>query len=970
MFNEDNTTEKMICEALAAHGWKYVPAEGLDRQYSDAMVEPMVKDALIRLNPEIRERPERADEVIRRLRTIVQTTTGTNLVTSNERFRRLVFEENSFPFGRDGRAVSVRFFGTAEEDALGLNEYVVTNQWVYPQDKGGKRLDIVLLVNGFPLVQGELKSPVRHESWLDGANDIRDYQKSIPEMYATNVICFATEGRYFRYGCVGMPPAKWGPWHPDGDRAEGTLADVRRNLEDMLTPYKVMDFLQYFTLFSSDKRHRRVKVIARYQQYEGANDIVARVVQGHPKQGLIWHFQGSGKSLLMVFAAQKLRMTPDLRNPTVVIVDDRINLEDQITADFNAADIPNMASAGSKEELVRFFRNDTRKILITTIFKFGEVDGVLNGRDNIVVMVDEAHRTQEGNLGEKMREALPNAFFFGLTGTPINRTDRNTFRTFGAKEDEGGYMARYSYADAVRDGETLPLHFEPVPVELKVDQGAVDEAFADLTKELTDQERAELSSRVKLKSLLQAPARVDAICRHIAHHFTTKVGPAGLKGMVVCYDREGCLLAKERLDGLLGADASTIVIDTNDDKEGRYRAWRRDRDAEDKVLDRFRDPDDPIKLLVVTSKLLTGFDAPILQTMYLDKPMRDHTLLQAVCRTNRVYNDEKSYGLVVDYLGVFDDVAKSLDFDEGEIKKVITNIDKVRESVPGLVAKCLSYFGDLDRSGEVDWRMLEAAQQYLPTADKRDAFGADYRVLSRVWEALSPDACLAPFRADYVWLSQVYQSVRPVDHRGALIWSTFGAKTIAMIHDHVSVESVDYDPAILELSPDVLEKYLDKSGKDPKEETRKIEIDLVARIRKHDGEKRFVRLGERLEELRRRQEQGLETTISYLKTLIDLAREARAAEVEVVPEEEEDKGKAALTELFEGIRTDSTPIIVSNVVNDIDEIVRVTRFDGWQRTTSGVKDIKRELRKVLWTRYKLKDQELFDKAYSYIEAYY
>ena len=210
--------------------------------------------------------------------------------------------------------------------------------------------------------------------------------------------------------------------------------------------------------------------------------IVSRVLAGYPKKGLIWHFQGSGKSLLMVFAAQKLRMVPELKNPTVVIVDDRIDLETQITATFNASDIPNLTSASTKEELSAFFRGDMRKILITTIFKFGEVNGELNARDNIIVMVDEAHRTQEGDLGEKMRMALPNAFFFGLTGTPINRVDKNTFLTFGAEEDRTGYMSRYSFSDSIRDGATLPLHFEPVPVELHVNKDELDQAFEAMTE--------------------------------------------------------------------------------------------------------------------------------------------------------------------------------------------------------------------------------------------------------------------------------------------------------------------------------------------------------------------------------------------------------------------------------------------------------------------------------------------------------
>lgn len=970
MFNEDNTIEQMSVEALASLGWRYVAAEDLPRRHADVMVEPMVKDALIRLNPEIAEDPDRADEIIYRLRALIQSTSPQNLVSTNERFKKLVIEENSFPYGKDGRMVPIRFFGTAADGDLDKNEYIVTNQWVYPQEQGGKRLDLVLLVNGFPLVIGEFKTPVRDSiTWLDGAGDIAKYEKSIPQMFVCSAINFASEGKCYRYGSVNMPPEMWGPWHEGDKKSEGTLADVKRSMASMLTPTNVMDIFQFFTLFATDKKHRRIKLICRYQQFEGANLIVDRVRAGYPKRGLIWHFQGSGKSLLMVFAAQKLRMVPELKNPTVVIVDDRIDLETQITGTFNASDIPNLASAGSKEELESFFKQDMRKILITTIFKFGEVAGTLNERENIILMVDEAHRTQEGDLGEKMRLALPNAFFFGLTGMPINRTDKNTFHTFGAKEDKSGYMSRYSFADSIRDHATLPLHFETVPVELHVNQEVVNAAFDEMTRDLSKEDKAELTRRVKIESVMKAPDRIHKVCEHIAKHFKSKVEPDGFKAQVVCYDRECCLLYKEKLDKLLGADAVTIVMDTNNDKEDRYKAYRRDRDAEEKLLDRFRDPDDPLKILIVTAKLLTGFDAPILQAQYLDKPLRDHTLLQAICRTNRVYNDKKTFGLIVDYIGLFDNVAKSLHFDEAEVQKVITNIDEVKAELPRLMHYCLEYFSTVKDRRSADWESLLEAQQCLPTTKVKDQFGADFSVLNRAWEALSPDPCLNPYKPDFIWLSQVYDSVRPVDNRGKLIWAALGPKTIELVHENITVERVRDDDDILELDEDMIEHFInDKSNTE--KITRKLEIDLVARIRRHDKNGKFQKLGERLEDLRERHEQGLINSVEFLKMLIDLAKEARAAEKEVVPEEEEDKGKAALTELFNGIKNGDTPIIVENIVNDIDEIVKITRFDGWQATTAGVKEVKKQLRAILWMRYKLKDQALFDKAYSYIELYY
>jgi len=969
MFNEDNTIEQMIITTLSKNGWNYISADNLPRHAADVMVESMVKDALIRLNPEIAEVPERADEVIYKLRTLILSVQPHNLVTQNEKFKKMVFEENSFPFGKDGRMVPIRFFGTMTKEEWNKNEYVVTNQWVYPTKENGKRLDIVLLINGFPIAIGELKTPVRNAiTWLDGAGDIAAYEKTIPGMFVTNVFNFSTEGKCYRYGSVCMPINMWGPWHTPEHKSEGNLADVKISIADMITPEKIMDIFQFFTIYATDKKYRKYKVICRYQQYEGANLIVERVKAGYPRQGLIWHFQGSGKSLLMVFAAQKLRMIPELNNPTVVIVDDRIDLETQITATFNASDIPNLVSLGTKEQLEQFFLGDQRKIAITTIFKFGDIDRELNPRDNIIIMVDEAHRTQEGDLGEKMRLALPKAFFFGLTGTPINRLDKNTFHTFGATEDKSGYMSKYSFSDSIRDKATLPLNFEPVPVDLHVDRDKLDLEFEILTESLSDTDKAELSKRVNMKAIMYDKKRIRKVCEHIANHYKTKIEPNGYKGQVVCYDRACCLMYKEELDKLLGEEATTIVMDTNNDKEDKYKAFRRDRDAESKVLDRFRDPKESLKLVIVTAKLLTGFDAPILQTMYLDKPMKDHNLLQAICRTNRTYDEGKTHGLIVDYIGIFDNVATALDFDESSMKKVITNIEEVKKQIPALMRKCLSYFMGVDRTVD-GWEGLMAAQECLPKNKEKDEFGADYRVLNKAWNALSPDVCLSPHKFDYQWLSKVYESIKPTDGRGGLIWATLGAKTMELIHENISVGQVHDDMEILRLDADLIDEFIEKH-KTLKSTTMKVEIDLVAKIQKHSKDPKFVKLGQKLEALREKHEQGLITSIEFLKLLLELAREAASAEKDVVPEEEIDRGIAALTELFNGVKNTKTPVIVERIVADIDDIVKIVRFDGWQNTTAGKQEVKKALRSVIWVKYKIKDKEVFDKSYNYIEQYY
>lgn len=969
MFNENNTIEQMIISALNDNGWKYVPAKDLPRQTSDVMVEPMVKEALIRLNPEIAEKPSRADDVIYKLRTLLLSVQPHNLITQNERFRKILFEENSYPFGKDGRMTPIRFFGTMTAENLELNEYIVTNQWTYSQNGNDKRLDIVLLINGFPVIIGELKTPVREAiSWMDAAQDIANYEQSIPAMFVPNVLNFASEGKCYRYGAIGMPINHWGTWHTPQHKSEGTLADVKISLTDMLKPEKILDIMQFFTLFATDSKYRKYKTICRYQQYEGVNLIIKRVLAGYLKQGLIWHFQGSGKSLLMVFAAQKLRMMPELKNPTVVIVDDRIDLETQINATFNASDIPNLVSLSTKDDLIRFFQQDTRKIAITTIFRFGDVEEALNLRNNIIVMVDEAHRTQEGDLGEKMRLALPNAFFFGLTGTPINRTDKNTFRTFGAIEDRSGYLSKYSFSDSIRDGATLPLKFESVPIELHVKREQLDEEFEAMTENLTQEDRAELSKRVTMKAIMYDKSRIRKVCEHIAQHYKEKIEPNGYKGQIVVYDRECCLTYKEELDKILGSEISTIVMDTNNDKADRYKKYRRDKDEEGKILDSFRDSTSPLKLIIVTSKLLTGFDAPILQAMYLDKPMKDHNLLQAICRTNRTYNDGKTHGLIVDYIGIFDNVAKALQFDETSMRTIITNIDEIKAQVPSLINKCLNYFMGVDRTVK-GWEGLSAAQECLPTDNEKDRFGADYRVLNRAWNSISPDLSLTPFKTDYIWLSQIYDSIRPAGGQGSLIWAALGEKTMELIHDNIEIGEIHSDNDILMLDAELIDNFINKQT-DVKKTAKKIEIDLIAKIRKYSNDPKFQQLGEKVEKLKEKHEQGLITSIEFLKQLLELAREAAEAEREIIPSEKIDKGKAALTELFNGIKTPQTPIIVERLVNDIDNIVKIVRFNGWQNTTAGRQEIKKALRSVIWIKYQIRDKEVFDKAYSYIEQYY
>jgi type I restriction enzyme R subunit len=950
---------------LPGLGWHHLPAEHISRLTHEVLVEPWIRDALIHLNPEIAADPDRTDEVLYKLRAIVLSVRGDGLIKANEEMTAWLRGERSMPFGANHEHVSIRLI---DFENLDNNQYVVTNQFVVRSGPAERRADLVLLVNGLPLVVIEAKTPVRQAvSWLDGALQVHDdYERNVPELFVANVFSVASEGKELMYGSIRCPVNLWGPWRGDEEAAPGTLAGLKAAVNGLLRPANVLDLLAHFTLFATDDKKRRIKVVARYQQVEAVNLIVQRVLAGQPRKGLIWHFQGSGKSLLMVFAAQKLRMQPALGNPAVLIVVDRVDLDAQISGTFHASDVPNLVKGETRADLMRLLQQDTRKIIITTIFRFGEADGVLNDRSNIIVLVDEAHRTQEGDLGLKMRAALPNAFLFGLTGTPINRTDRNTYAAFGAEEDSRGYMSRYGIEESIRDGATLKLHFEPRLVDLHIDKAAIDEAFADLTGGLSDLDRDQLAKTASsMKKLVKAPNRVRSICEDIASHYQTSVAPNGFKAMVVTFDQECCLLYKAALDQLLPPEATEIVISATG-KDERYKPYDRSRDEEEKLLNRYRDANDPLKILIVTAKLLTGFDAPILQALYLDKPLRAHTLLQAICRTNRPYGGRKTHGLIIDYLGVFDDVAKALEFDEKGVKDVAGKLAEVKEHIATAMQKCLAFFPGVDRT-LAGYEGLMAAQDCLPNNNVRDAFAAEYSVLGKLWEAVSPDPVLLPFEADYRWLTQVYVSVQPTSGTGKLIWHALGAKTIALIHENVHVEAVRDDLDTLVMDADLLEAVL---VSDPRKKAKEVEFKLTARLRKHMGNPRFKALSERLEALRERHAQGLLQSIDFLKELLSLAHDLVAAENDTPAEEDEDRGKAALTELFQQVRTESTPVMVERVVADIDEIVRLVRFPGWQQTSAGEREVRSALRKSL-LKYKLhQDQELFEKAYGYVKQYY
>lgn len=1044
-------------------GWHSLAPENLPRHSHEVLVEPFVREALVRLNPEIAAQPERADEVLYELRAILRSARSDGLIKANEAMAAWFRNDKTMPFGENHEHTPVKLF---DFHNIENNHFVVTPQYRVQGESGSVTADLVLLVNGFPLVVVEAKPPPRPSvTWFDRAVTIRqEYEKAVPELFVCNVLNVATDGRQLRYGSIGMPENLWGPWRSIDETVDLEAAGITASNVGMLAPAVLLDILEHFTLFAVNDKKKLFKVVCRYQQYQATNLIVDRVVDpAAPKKGLVWHFQGSGKSYLMVFAAKKLRQHPKLDNPAVLVVVDRVDLDTQIGNTFHGAKVENLVKAKTRAELKAMLRAGTKKVIITTIFRFGDesakqeanrllrwtktrlrkgklgeaetflldcaellaglkpddgqklrerfvelkaafeevgdqplvlpepqpfVDetddeedepttGVpLNEADNVIVLVDEAHRTQEGDLGRKMRAALPHASFFGLTGTPINKRDRNTFKWFGAECDDGRYLHRYGFEDSVRDGATLPLNFVPRSSDLKIDVDSLKEEFAELTGGLSDVDEGEvIRQATRFAVAVKAPQRVAKVVQDIVEDFRTQVRPKGLAGMVVTYDREACLLYKAELDKHLSPAVTDVVfsVGNSSQADARYQEYKRDRDAEEKLLDRLRDPKDPFKLLVVTAKLLTGFDAPIVQTMYLDKPLRDHTLLQATCRTNRVYNEHKQAGIIVDYLGLFDETANALKFDEVDVSRMVESIEKVKDQLPDAMGKCLAFFEGVDRTLD-EQQSHVAALNKLGSLEQCDLFGKHFRYLSKVWEVVSPDPMLSAYVEDYTWLARRYKAVRQSGGGGQQVWQELGPQTTQLLYKHLSfnIEATDLEDIVLD---DELFAVIQQTN-DPEKAARDLTVKLEDYLNARKGDPQIPELADKLKDLKERYENGTIQAMEFIKRLLSLSTRAvaisRENEKDPPPPEvaPEDEGKAMLTKLFEEVRTPGTPVKVEKVVAAIDEVVRRVRFDGWSDTKAGQRQVGRALRGAIFKHLGHADADVYDRALAYVQKYY
>jgi type I restriction enzyme R subunit len=977
--------------------WHFVPATSIPRTLDDVMVEDWVTDILIQLNPVIADRPERIQEVLTRLRAVLLSAPNDGLVAANEEMVAWLCGRRTMRFVGMDEYVPVYLI---DFDNPFANNLVVSIEVTHKPGTEDRRYDLVLWVNGFPVVVGETKTPTdKRKFWLNGANDIHKlYEVTTPGFFVPNILSFATEGKEFRYGAIRQPAETWLPWSRTTEPlALPGLASALHSAELLLAPDRLLDILRTYTLFSrrsSTTGGYELKVIPRYPQVEAVEEIVGRVLDPNRRRGLVWHHQGSGKTMLMAFAAAKLRQQKDLDAPTILVVLDRLELIEQIGSEFASVGLPQLKTAETRNDLRRLLIEDARGIIVTTVFRFAGA-GVLNERSNIVVMVDEAHRTQEGSLGRDMREALPNAKFIGLTGTPISTTDRNTWETFGDPDDPEGVLNHYSVERSIADGSTLPIHIETRLADFHIDAKALDQAYDELAKtEQLDEEEAGIlakrASRVDL--LMKNPARVEAVCRDIVNHYQAKVAPLGLKAQIVVFDRELCVIYWEKLCELLGSeDAATVVMTTAKD-ELAWDRWNLNRDEEARIKDRFRDPDDPLRFLIVTAKLLTGFDAPIEGVMYLDKPLRAHTLFQAVCRTNRRWanphtGQEKLYGLVVDYVGLGQELAVAVAVsDTAQRKALPSDVSELAETLGEYVATTMEHFRGVDRSTS-GFEQLYAAQELLPDQASRDAFAMDFLRAQGLFEFLWPDTAVRPYEIDYRWLARVYRSIVPTGGAERLLWQRLGAKTAQLIYEHISdvavgdqgLQTIAVDAEVFEAlrrtnlwppdepeptEPPTVEEVIDR-----------IETRLARKLTGSNTHPVWQSLSTRLEALRQAKVDSATSSVEFLKQLLELAKdlvEAERAEAEKRLDQFQvlDPDKGALTQILEEYAPPHMPVVIENVVEQIDALVRPIRGTGWQTSQPGDREVRRQLRLVLKNNGLPPQGAIFDRAYAYITEHY
>jgi len=792
-------------------GWVYLSSDEaltLRRGQSGTLLYPTLRDKLIALNPGV-VTVDTVDQVIARIESVRTTIEGNAEVLAWLRGERSVHVQS------EKRQRNVTFI---DSEHPAHNVFHVTEEWQYTNGQHTNRADVMFLINGIPLAIVETKGARKQAGIDEGIGQIRRYHRETPELMTAPQVFNVTHLIDFYYGVT---------WNLDRKDVFNWKDEERGNFERKVKRFfsreRFLKLVGEWIIFYTREDELR-KIILRQHQTRAVEKVVDRALDPEKTRGLVWHTQGAGKTFSMIKAADQILRHPAFEKPTVIMLIDRNELEGQLAGWITSMFGEGKAElARSKQHLRDLLRADYRGLIVSMIHKFDRADADLCPRSNVFILVDEAHRSMSGDLGNYLVAALPKATMIGFTGTPIDKIayGKGTFKVFG-KDDPQGYLDKYSISESIEDGTTLPLHYTLAPNDIRVPQEQLEKEFLDLVEAegVSDIEELNriLDKAVRLKAFLKASDRVEQVTQYVARHFRENIEPLGYKAFLVGVDREACALYKKALDRHLPPDYSAVVYTSPSDDTELLAQYRLSEDEETKIRKAFIKRDLLPKILIVTEKLLTGFDAPILYCMYLDKPMRDHTLLQAIARVNRPYQDEggikKPAGFVLDFVGIFEKLEKALAFDSDTVASVIQNLDVLKERFARLMAAEAPPYLALCE-GPIDDKAVERAIDAFADKEGRERFYKFFKEVEALYEIISPDPFLRPHLDNYGKLSVLYQIVRNAFSKRQALSEEVAKKTESLIRERTRAYTLPTSMPLVRIDEKTLEALRKPDGSEP-----------------------------------------------------------------------------------------------------------------------------------------------------------
>lgn len=965
---EERVVQDEVVEVLVNLGWTARGPQDMNAlregRMGEAIVEPLLVEGLERINDISLDEAQHVASLVRRM-------------TSDREFIDALRHGINVKLRPEEPSQDIHLIDHAEPT---LNSFIVS--WEFPIRTGGAReprLDVVTLVNGLPLGLIENKAP--DHGIAEAARDWAVYWNDAPQLAVLGAVAGINNGIRFRVGPSRLQAVQeYAEWKDTWPNPMPEAADeMTVTLAGAYHPQTLIDLATNFTVFET-REGLTTKKLARYQQFRAANKIIGRIVGGGDR-GLIWHWAGSGKTLTMVFAARKLRRS-GLDRPSVFIVIDRVDLDDQISGTFGACEFDDVTSVTSGSELRRLIESDRRGVIVTIVNKFKGVEDAVVNRDNVVVFVDEAHRSQEGEFGIWMRAALPDARLFGFTGTPIETDARSTRRAFSpaTETSEDGtelfenYLDAYGIKQSVEDGATVPVLYEPRVDEWRLEDEDLDVLFERGFGHLTEEQQERLRRDAARDAVVaKAPRRIEAITADIVDVLQHKIAANGFKAQLVAADRRACAAYAEKLGQYLQPDEFAVVISRDPKKDGpELRNWwpraslqRLDgadvevdagdaeherpeveaghRGAVRELIERFKDPEDPLKLLVVNAMLLTGFDAPIEQALFLDRGLRRHTLLQAVARTNRPYPG-KGHGLVFDYWGVFEDLDAALsEFAPEDIQLAATNTSTLADRFPGAISEAMAYVTDMPGGLNERRQMVWLVRRFAWEPELAARFEEAFATARSIYETLAPDVRLAPHLDEYRTLVRIRAVWKHGAREDAFDITPHQAKTHALVQDAITEAKLRDDLPVFRVDG----SYLQRLGEEEltgDEKATEIEAALVHEIKvrgEHDPIARS--LAERLRALRERRQQQQEMTLELLEDYEDLARD-HVEETEAATASGLSPRAHSLAVLARSHIDVVDDGVLTEVARRIDSrLAEITDFEGWQERPDVLQALRRAI---------------------------